>query len=203
MLGGKALENWANVRANELGHMLKSMSEMSREGERVVVAEMLTFAMANMIGQVILSKRVFAKKGAEVNEFKDMVVELMTVAGYFNIGDFIPLLAWLDLQGIERGMKNLHKKFDALLTKMFDEHKETSYERKGKEDFLDVVMANRDNSEGERLSTTNIKALLLVCYSKYLCHLNLLETTLLEKWMKKSIYINLLYHPIKFDRNNI
>lgn len=161
MLGGKALENWANVRANELGHMLKSMSEMSREGERVVVAEMLTFAMANMIGQVILSKRVFAKKGAEVNEFKDMVVELMTVAGYFNIGDFIPLLAWLDLQGIERGMKNLHKKFDALLTKMFDEHKETSYERKGKEDFLDVVMANRDNSEGERLSTTNIKALLL------------------------------------------
>ncbi|OIT31018.1 PREDICTED: flavonoid 3',5'-hydroxylase 1 [Nicotiana attenuata] len=161
MLGGKALENWTNVRANELGHMLKSMSEMSREGERVVVAEMLTFAMANMIGQVILSKRVFAKKGAEVNEFKDMVVELMTVAGYFNIGDLIPSLAWLDLQGIERGMKNLHKKFDALLTKMFDEHKETSYERKGKEDFLDVVMANRDNSEGERLTTTNIKALLL------------------------------------------
>nr|AFF59221.1 flavonoid 3'5'-hydroxylase [Brunfelsia brasiliensis subsp. macrocalyx] len=161
MLGGKALEDWANVRANELGHMLKSMFDMSREGQRVVVAEMLTFAMANMIGQVILSKRVFVNKGAEVNEFKDMVVELMTVAGYFNIGDYIPSLAWMDLQGIEKGMKRLHKKFDVLLTKMFDEHKATSYERKGKPDFLDVVMENRDNSEGESLSTTNIKALLL------------------------------------------
>nr|AUI38391.1 flavanone 3',5'-hydroxylase [Petunia x hybrida] len=161
MLGGKALENWANVRANELGHMLKSMSDMSREGQRVVVAEMLTFAMANMIGQVMLSKRVFVDKGVEVNEFKDMVVELMTIAGYFNIGDFIPCLAWMDLQGIEKRMKRLHKKFDALLTKMFDEHKATTFERKGKPDFLDVVMENGDNSEGERLSTTNIKALLL------------------------------------------
>ncbi|KAJ8551941.1 hypothetical protein K7X08_028384 [Anisodus acutangulus] len=162
MLGGKALEDWANIRANELGHMLKSMSDASREGEPVVVANMLTFMMANMIGQVILSKRVFVdQKGAEVNKFKDMVVELMTVAGYFNIGDFIPKLAWMDLQGIERGMKRLHKKFNDLLTKMFDEHKSTSYERKGKPDFLDVVMENRDNSEGERLSTTNIKAVLL------------------------------------------
>nr|BAC10997.1 flavonoid 3',5'-hydroxylase [Nierembergia sp. NB17] len=161
MLGGKALEDWSNVRANELGHMLKSMLDLSREGQRVVIADMLTFAMANMIGQVILSKRVFVDKGVEVNEFKNMVVELMTVAGYFNIGDYIPCLAWLDLQGIEKGMKILHKKFDVLLTKMFDEHKTTSHEREGKSDFLDMVMANRDNSEGERLSTTNIKALLL------------------------------------------
>ncbi|KAL3324781.1 hypothetical protein AABB24_038741 [Solanum stoloniferum] len=161
MLGGKALENWANVRANELGHMLKSMFDASQEGECVVIADMLTFAMANMIGQVMLSKRLFIEKGVEVNEFKNMVVELMTVAGYFNIGDFIPKLAWMDLQGIEKGMKSLHKKFDDLLTKMFDEHEATTYERKENPDFLDVVMANMDNSEGERLSTTNIKALLL------------------------------------------
>ncbi|PHT28551.1 Flavonoid 3',5'-hydroxylase [Capsicum baccatum] len=158
MLGGKALEDWANVRANELGHMLKSMFDASREGERVVVADMLTFAMANMIGQVILSKRVFVEKGEEVNEFKNMVVELMTTAGYFNVGDFIPQLAWMDLQGIERGMKKLHKKFDDLLTKMFDEHKATSnIERKGKPDFLDIVMANRDNSEEMMKNPTILK----------------------------------------------
>ncbi|KAM3398994.1 flavonoid 3',5'-hydroxylase-like [Capsicum galapagoense] len=162
LLGAKALEDWANVRADELGHMLKSMLGASGKGERVVVKDMLTFAIANMIGQVVLSKRVFAEKGAEVNEFKNMAVELMTITGYVNIGDFIPKLAWLDLQGIERKMKSLHKKFDDLFTKMFDEHKATSnIERKGKPDFLDIVMANMDNSEGERLSTTNIKALLL------------------------------------------
>jgi flavonoid 3',5'-hydroxylase len=88
-------------------------------------------------------------------------VELMTSAGFFNIGDFIPSIAWMDLQGIEGGMKRLHKRFDVLLTKMIEEHTTSAHERKGKPDFLDVVMANRENSSGERLTLTNIKALLL------------------------------------------
>ena len=166
MLGGKALEDWSQVRAVELGHMLRAMLELSQRAEPVVVPEMLTFSMANMIGQVILSRRVFETKGSESNEFKDMVVELMTTAGYFNIGDFIPSIAWLDIQGIQRGMKHLHRKFDRLLTKMMEEHTASAHERKGNPDFLDVIMANQENSTGEKLTITNIKALLLVCIVK-------------------------------------
>nr|ARQ79447.1 flavonoid 3',5'-hydroxylase [Nelumbo nucifera] len=165
MLGGKALDDWAQVRTIELGHMLRAMNDACRRGEPVVVPEMLTYAMANMIGQVILSRRVFATKGSESNEFKDMVVELMTKAGLFNIGDFIPSIAWMDLQGIEGGMKKLHKRWDGLISKMIFEHKATAHERKGKPDFLDVIYANRDNSDGERLTETNIKALLLNLFS--------------------------------------
>lgn len=150
-------------------YMLRAMYDCSKKGECVVVPEMLTYAMANMVGQVILSRRVFETKGSESNEFKDMVVQLMTVAGYFNIGDFIPVLAWLDLQGIERGMKALHKRFDALLTRMIEEHVASSHKRKGKPDFLDAVMAHhKEESEGEKLSLTNIKALLLVYIMLYL-----------------------------------
>nr|QVX18580.1 flavonoid 3'5' hydroxylase [Liquidambar formosana] len=161
MLGGKALEDWGQVRSQELGHMLQAMYHSSCQGEAVVVPEMLTYAMANMIGQVILSRRVFVTKGSESNKFKDMVVELMTSAGFFNIGDFIPSIAWMDIQGIERGMKRLHKKFDVLLTKMIEEHMASAHERSGKPDFLDLVMANPEDSAGERLSMTNVKALLL------------------------------------------
>nr|BAJ08041.1 flavonoid 3',5'-hydroxylase [Cyclamen graecum] len=161
MLGGKALEDWAQVRATELGHMLRAMSDSGRRSEPVVVPEMLAYSMANMIGQVILSRRVFERKGTESNEFKDMVVELMTSAGYFNISDFIPSIAWMDLQGIERGVKFLHKKFDVLITKMIEEHKSTAHQRRGKPDFLDVVMAQQENSGEEKLNLTNIKALLL------------------------------------------
>ncbi|XVE78992.1 hypothetical protein DITRI_Ditri14bG0022400 [Diplodiscus trichospermus] len=161
MLGGKGLKDWSQVRAVELGHMLRAMCESSQKGEPVIVPEMLTYAMANMIGQVILSRRVFVTKGSESNEFKDMVVELMTSAGFFNIGDFIPSIAWMDLQGIEREMKKLHKRWDVLLTKMMEEHAKTAQERKGKPDFLDIIMANRENSDGEKLSLTNVKALLL------------------------------------------
>ncbi|RVW14939.1 Flavonoid 3',5'-hydroxylase 2 [Vitis vinifera] len=161
MLGVKALEDWSRVRTVELGHMLRAMLELSQREEPVVVPEMLSFSVANMIGQVILSRRVFETKGSESNEFKDMVVELMTSAGYFNIGDFIPSIAWLDIQGIERGMKHLHKKFDKLLTRMIEEHTASAHERKGNPDFLDVVMGHQGNSTGEKLTLTNIKALLL------------------------------------------
>ena len=103
---------------------------LAKKGEPVVVPEMLTYAMANMIGQVILSRRVFVTKGSESNEFKDMVVELITSAGIFNIGDFIPSIARMDLQGIEREMKKLPKRWDVLLTKMMEEHAKTAQERK-------------------------------------------------------------------------
>ncbi|KAK2977548.1 hypothetical protein RJ640_018190 [Escallonia rubra] len=72
MLGGKALNDWAHVRVSELGHMLQAMHESSIQNEPVAVTEMLNYAMANMIGQVMLSKCVFATKGSESNLFKDM-----------------------------------------------------------------------------------------------------------------------------------
>ncbi|EEF36343.1 flavonoid 3-hydroxylase, putative [Ricinus communis] len=74
MLGGKALEDWAQVRAIELGHMVQAMCDTSQKGEHVVVPEMLAYALANMIGQVILGRRVFVTKGSESNEFKDIVL---------------------------------------------------------------------------------------------------------------------------------
>ncbi|XP_010045076.2 flavonoid 3',5'-hydroxylase 2 [Eucalyptus grandis] len=188
MLGGKALEDWARVRTSELGYMLQAMCKCSKRGEPVVVPEMLTYAMANMIGQVILSRRVFVTKGSESNEFKDMVVELMTSAGIFNIGDFIPSVAWMDLQGIEGGMKRLHKKFDGLLTKMIEQHSATAHERKGNRDFLDVVMANRDNSGDEKLSLTNIKALLLNLFTAGTdTSSSIIEWSLAEMLKKPSI----------------
>ncbi|XP_042491913.1 flavonoid 3',5'-hydroxylase 2-like [Macadamia integrifolia] len=162
MLGGKALKEWPRVAAIELDHMVQAMCKSSGQGEPVIMPEMLTYAVANMIGQIILSRRVFATNRDESNEFRDMVVELMKIAGLLNIGDFIPSIAWMDLQGIEGGMKKLHTKWDALITKMIKEHQELANEGKGKKpDFLDVIFANRENSEGERLSNVNIKALLL------------------------------------------
>ncbi|XP_030458728.1 flavonoid 3',5'-hydroxylase 2-like [Syzygium oleosum] len=161
MLGWKALEDWANAWSAELQYTVRFMCECGERGEPVVVLEMLTYAMSNMMGQVVVSRTVFEKKGFESKEFRDMVVEFMGSAGYFNIGDFIPSVACMDLQGIEGRMKRLHQKFDALLTKMIEQHSVSAHERKGKPDFLDVLLANRENSEGEKLSLINTKALLL------------------------------------------
>ena len=162
MLGSKALDNWADVRATEIGHMLKNIYESSKKGELVEIGDLLSCAITNMVSQVVLSRRIFENKGLESKEFKEMVVEFMIISGV-NIGDFIPSIAWMDLEGVVRKMKRLHKRFDVLLSKMMEEHSKCGDERKGKEDFLDLVMANSENpSSGESLTLTNIKALLLV-----------------------------------------
>ncbi|XP_028110845.1 flavonoid 3',5'-hydroxylase 2-like [Camellia sinensis] len=122
ILGVKALEGWAPFRTVELGYVLKVMHDLSCRGEAMVVAEMLSFAMANMIGKVVLGRRLFEKQGLESNEFKDMVVELMTKARFFNFGDFVPssVASWLNFGGVELGTKHIRKKFDVFLTTMID-----------------------------------------------------------------------------------
>ena len=161
MLGGKALQDWAHVRATEARHMLGAMHDSSKQGEPVEVGDLLSCAITNMVSQVVLGNRIFASKGSESKEFKDMVVEFMTISGV-NIGDFVPCVAWMDLQGVVGKMKRLHKRFDVFLTKMIEEHVKSAHERKGKPDFLDILMKNGEDPSGERLSLSNVKALLLV-----------------------------------------
>ncbi|XP_072998092.1 flavonoid 3',5'-hydroxylase 1-like [Typha latifolia] len=166
MLGPKALEGWTGVRRAELGLMLQSLLKLSRASNEVELREMLFCAMANMIGQVILKRRVFEARGSESSEFKKMVVELMTLAGLVNVGDYLPAVAWMDLQGLGRRMRGLHKRFDELLSRMFAEHKASVGERREEgTDLLDMIMGGQEGDGGEKLSDDNIKALLLNLFS--------------------------------------
>jgi len=91
-------------------------------------------------------------------------VEVMVLAGVFNIGDFVPALEWLDLQGVAAKMKKLHKRFDDFLTKIVEEHKMNGGDGSGKQtDLLSTLISLKKNaeSEGERITDTEIKALLL------------------------------------------
>ncbi|GFY98143.1 hypothetical protein Acr_12g0006840 [Actinidia rufa] len=182
MLGAQSYKDWGHVRATELGHVVRAIHELSQKGEPVVVPEIVVCAMANLIGQKSLSRRVFATHGLESNDFKYMVVELMRLAGLFNVGDFIPSIAWLDLQGIEGKMKRLHDKFDVLLSKMIDEHTLTAHEREGNPDFLDVVMSNREVSSEFKLTMTNVKALLLKAVPLSAMVISRLETSAYKSW---------------------
>eukprot|EP00253_Pinus_taeda_P010595 PITA_10595 len=87
--------------------------------------------------------------------------------GESNIGDFIPYLDWLDLQGINRRMKKIHKTFDEFAEKIIDDHvnlnhfngqKDEDAERHV-EDFVDVLL--RIAKTDTRITRETIKALVL------------------------------------------
>ncbi|KAH7511738.1 hypothetical protein FEM48_Zijuj12G0014700 [Ziziphus jujuba var. spinosa] len=169
MLGATSFKDWSPTRAMEVRQMVQEMHKMGQQGQPIAVMEMVFCAMANMITQKSLNRRVFGKQGSEGNSMKDMIIELMRLAGLFNIGDFIPSIAWLDIQGTEGQMKRHHKKFDALLTKMLEEHEQTAHLRTRNPDFIDVVMANRECDDGSKHTFTNIKALLLFKPVRRMC----------------------------------
>ncbi|XP_008789234.2 flavonoid 3',5'-hydroxylase-like [Phoenix dactylifera] len=162
LLGPGAVSQWSSARRSELNRMVQGILNLNRHGKPVEVHGMVMQGLANILGLAILSRRVFDSDGAESSEFKSMVLEVMKLSGLTNIADFIPSMKWLDVNGIERRLKTLHKKFDALMTRMLREHAETAGQREGKQDFVDHLLANIKSSKGaEMLSDVNIKGLIV------------------------------------------
>lgn len=123
----------------------------------------------------MVGRRVFGDGSGgddrKADEFKSMVVEMMVLAGVFNIGDFIPSLEWLDLQGVASKMKKLHKRFDDFLTAIVEDHKKKMSSGRADRhvDMLTTLLSLKEDADGEgaKLTDTEIKALLLVRTSSF------------------------------------
>nr|CAD1826107.1 unnamed protein product [Ananas comosus var. bracteatus] len=95
-------------------------------------------------------------------EFKWMLDELFLLNGVLNIGDSIPWLDFLDLQGYIKRMKKLSKKFDRFLEHVLDEHNERRW-KEGEEfvakDMVDVLLQLADDPTLEvKLKRDGVKA---------------------------------------------
>jgi hypothetical protein len=60
--------------------------------------------------------------GMTLEECKGMIDEWFVLNGVLNIGDSIPWLGWMDLQGYIKRMKKLSKMFDGFLEHVVEEH---------------------------------------------------------------------------------
>ncbi|XVE56822.1 hypothetical protein DITRI_Ditri04bG0041700 [Diplodiscus trichospermus] len=164
LFSGKALDDFRHVRQEEIRVLVRALASAKT---KVNLGQLLNVCTVNALGRVMLGQRVFGdgSGGADpqADEFKSMVVELMVLAGVFNIGDFIPALEWLDLQGVQGKMKKLHKRFDRFLGRILEEHKRKAGDGSGKhKDLLTTLISLEDaDAEGGKLTDTEIKALLL------------------------------------------
>ena len=71
-------------------------------GVKWVVLESIFDTMVRLI----FTHRSYLGGAEEVEGFKEMInVTITKLLGAFNLGDYIPFLRWLDLQGCERAMK--------------------------------------------------------------------------------------------------
>ncbi|CBI27805.3 unnamed protein product, partial [Vitis vinifera] len=98
-----------------------------------------------------------------VEEFQEMLDELFLLNGVLNIGDWIPWIAFLDLQGYVKRMKALRDKFDRLFDHVIEKHRA----RREAADFVakdmvDMLLRLADDPDLEvKLGTDGVKGLTL------------------------------------------
>ncbi|KAF3776948.1 Cytochrome P450 [Nymphaea thermarum] len=143
LFSNKALDDLRHVREKEVGILAVSLARAGEAGENVGVGEAVNVCTANLLGRVLIGRRVF-EGGEDAGEFRGMVLELMQLAGVFNIGDFVPSLDWMDPMGVAKKMKALHRRLDGFMERILEEHGRSSGAG-GQGDVLSVLLRLKDD----------------------------------------------------------
>lgn len=158
----KRLESYEYIRVEEMKTMINNIYNLS--GESLALKDSLSTVSLNVISRMVVGKRYLDETDNAVvkpEEFKKMLDELFLLNGVFNIGDSIPWIDFLDLQGYVKRMKRVSKKFDKFLEHVIDEHNEKRKNNKNyvAKDMVDVLLQIADDPTLEvKLERHGVKA---------------------------------------------
>nr|ABA01477.1 cytochrome P450 DDWF1 [Gossypium hirsutum] len=149
LFSAKRLESYEYIRREEMKLLLKGLYESS--GVPIVLKDRLSDLSLNVISRMVFGKKYTEGTGENEivtpKEFKEMLDELFLLNGVLDIGDSIPWLRFLDLQGNIKRMKALSKKFDKFLEHVLDEHNARRRDVKdyAAKDMVDVLLQLADD----------------------------------------------------------
>ncbi|KAK6148753.1 hypothetical protein DH2020_016278 [Rehmannia glutinosa] len=161
LFSAKRLESYEYIRAEEMNSLLKEIFRSN--GKSFYLKDCLSTLSLNVISRMVLGKRYLDEENGVVSpeEFKKMLDELFLLNGVLNIGDLIPYIGFLDLQGYVKRMKIVSKKFDRFLEHVLDEHDERrkKMENYVSGDMVDVLMELAEDPNLEvKLERHGVKA---------------------------------------------
>ncbi|XP_062149139.1 cytochrome P450 71AU50-like [Alnus glutinosa] len=160
LLSNHKITSFKSMRMEELGLLIKFIREAARDCVAVDLSGKVSSLSADMSCRMVFGKK-YLDKDIDERGFKAVIQEGMRLEATPNIGDYIPYVAPLDLQGLTRRMKAISKIFDSFLEKIIDEHVQSKDENQTK-DFVDVMLSFMGFEESEyRIERSNIKAIIL------------------------------------------
>uniref|UniRef100_A0A0A0KK86 Cytochrome P450 n=1 Tax=Cucumis sativus TaxID=3659 RepID=A0A0A0KK86_CUCSA len=154
------------MRKHELGLLIEYLKEAAHNKAVVNLSAKVTSLTTDIICLMEFGKK-YGDEDFDERGFKAVIQEGMQFAAAPNLGDFIPAIAWLDLQGFTRKMKRVHKVYDEFLEKIINEHLVARGGKKTR-DFVDVMLDLIDSQQTEyQIDRSAIKAIMLVCQFFY------------------------------------
>ncbi|XP_027333260.1 flavonoid 3'-monooxygenase-like [Abrus precatorius] len=161
MLSATAVDDFRHLREEEVARLACNLA--SSGSKAMKLGQLLNVCITNTLLEITTGRRIFNYSNGDYDpkavEFKSMVLHIMVLLGAVNIGDFIPALNCLDLQGVQAKAKKLHERLDVFLTRIIQEHKILKSQKH--RDLLSTLLLLKEAPEdGDKLTDIEIKALL-------------------------------------------
>ncbi|KAJ7564821.1 hypothetical protein O6H91_02G034900 [Diphasiastrum complanatum] len=168
LLSVKRLKESMYVRSEERSFLLQSILDDHLHNREVNLLDKVCTMSNNIISRLLVDRRIFNDDdGKEAKRFKSMADRMSAYLGAVNIGDYLPFLKCLDLQGYDVKMRNLHIEMDGFLKKViatYEEERGDQNQGTRPTDVLDVLLAlarERSETNQQVLNDTSIKAMIL------------------------------------------
>ncbi|CAL5372791.1 unnamed protein product [Camellia sinensis] len=165
------VRSFCAVREEETTLMIEKIKQLcsSSSSTTVNLSEMLVSLTNGVVCRVALGRKHKGRK------FKELLGEFVELLGVFDLGDYIPWLAWVNsFNGLYKRVHRVAKELDDFLESVVEEHMDLRREKSGGEradreggdeiqqDFVDVLLdIQRDNKVGFPVDRDSIKALIL------------------------------------------
>lgn len=167
VLSPRKLEESKRIRWDERITLLSRLK--SETGKPVELRKHLSRFTLSTICKMVFKKKGLSEREEDesMEELGEMVHEWFMLNGAFNIGDWVPWLDFLDLQGYVKKMKALRGKMDRFCDSVIRDHLAGTGAGEG-EDFVDFLLQKVGESEGEVEFTLDcVKALIMVLFSHH------------------------------------
>ncbi|XP_027357392.1 uncharacterized protein LOC113866792 [Abrus precatorius] len=165
LLIASKVEMFSPLRREELGGLVKFIDKTAGSREIVDLSELVLDLIEN-----ITYKMIFGRSKDDRFNVKNLVREVLNLAGAFNIADYVPWLGMFDIQGLARRLKKVSNSFDQVMEQIIKDHEQSSgNEQNGQrqKDFMDILLALKDqpldpqDEQGHVIDRTNIKAIVM------------------------------------------
>ncbi|CAN6203077.1 unnamed protein product [Urochloa humidicola] len=173
LFSARRVASFERVRAQEMRALARGVFERAAgggggggggDGAAVAVREHVAGAtLRNILRMAVGEKWSGCYGSADGEAFRRTLDEAFAVTGAVSsVGEWVPWLGWLDLQGFVRRMKKLHELFDRFYEQILDEHEEQRRIAAGEfvaSDLVDVLMELAEKGVSEaKLTRDGVKA---------------------------------------------
>ncbi|CAN1179755.1 Geraniol 8-hydroxylase [Linum perenne] len=147
-----------DIRRNKIQELIEGVRQNAREGKVVDIGRAAFITSFGVFSRTVISLDV-----EEAKEFQEATKGIVEDTGKPNLGDYFPVLGKIDLQGIQRRMRNHYGKVLNLFGRIIDERlkKRKSKEYVSNNDMLDTLLDIAEGNGEVSMDLNLIKYLLL------------------------------------------